>query len=461
MTAATAELELRARRAATWLGSDTGATWAWRAALVLAVPVYYFVGRHQWFNRDDWAFVLTREQMRASHGWDEWLFVPQDGHWLTLSILLFKGTMDVFGLGSYWPFLLLALISHAIAVALTRVLCRRVGVSAWTTTLLAVMLLLFGSGWHNLLFAIQVCYSLSVVCFLGQLLLADHDGPLDRRDVLGAVLGLVSVTSSGFGPIFMVGVAVLLVLRRRWLALVVGVGPQAVAYAWWTLWWARDYPTAVPTGNRAEVPAFVTRGITGTLEALVGFPAAAGLAVLGTVAVLFGGAPWRSRRVTLALAATVVVMFAGIGWQRVGLGVGSADSSRYRDVAALALAPALGLAVDRLRRLGPEFLIAGRGVLLTALVLNVGLLRSASQTFGSASRYEQRVFGLVAGSDRLAMLDPRHVPVPNSPDVNAGELALLVAEGAVTPRQPVDAAEQATLDAALTTGAPTAPMPPP
>lgn len=456
-----ARLERHGRRGYVWVASDQGAVWAWRLALLAAVPIYYFVGRHQWFNRDDWAYVLTREQMRASHGWDEWLFVPQDGHWLSASILVFKGTMDVFGLGSYWPFLLLALISHTIAVVFARLVCRRVGVSEWTTTLLAVLLLFFGSGWHNLTFAIQVCYSLSVLCFLGQLLLVDHDGPVDRRDVLGALIGLVTVSSSGFGPIFMAGVAVLLVLRRRWVALAVGVGPQALAYAWWTLAWNLESESAVPPGVRTDVPAFVKSGVTGTFEAMVGFPAMAGVAIVVTVATMFGGPAWRSRRVTLALGATVVVMFAGIGWQRVGLGVASADSSRYRDVAALVVAPAFGLAVDRARRLGPEFLTVARLGLLVAVALNLGLLRSASQTFAAASRYEQRVFGLVLGSDQLGTLDAQHIPVPNSPDVNVWELPLLAAEGAITPRQPVDAAEQATLDAALSTGAPTAPMPPP
>src|SRR5690606_17763471 len=161
-----------------------------------------------------------------------------------------------------------ALVSHAGAVVLARALCRRVGVSEWTTTLLAVTLLLFGAGWHNLTFAIQVCYSLSVVCFLGQLLLVDHAGPIDRRDVAGAALGLVGGMTSGFGPIFMVGLAVLLVLRRRWMALLVGVGPQAIAYAWWMLAWNSDAPNAVPAGDRSQVPAYVVRGVGGTFEAL-------------------------------------------------------------------------------------------------------------------------------------------------------------------------------------------------
>jgi hypothetical protein len=452
--------ELRARRAVAWAATDAGAMWAFRAALVAAVPIFYVVGRTQWFNRDDWAFVLTREQMQAVGGWS-WLLAPQDGHWLTVPILFFQAVGGVFGIDSYWPFLLLALLSHAAAVVLVRMLCRRVGVSAWTTTLLAVMLLLFGAGWHNLTFAIQVCYNLSVVCFVAQILLADHDGPVDRRDVAGAAVGLLGVMTSGFGPIFMIGVAVLLVLRRRWLALAVSVGPQAVAYLWWTLWWNQDVPAAVPPGDRSQVPAYVVRGVSATFEALVAFPALAGVAVLATLTLLFGGAPWAARRVTLALAATVVVMFAGIGWQRIGLGLHTAGASRYVDVAALVLAPAVGLSVDSARRLAPELLAAARIVLIAALVLNLGTLRSAGATFGRASRYERRVFSLVAGSEQAKSLDPNFVPVPNSPDVNLWELPQLVDEGAITPAQPADAAEQALLDETLRTGAPMPPMPGP
>lgn len=451
-------VEDRLRRAAELLGTDRGAIWSFRAALVAAVPIYYVVGRDQWFNRDDWAFILTREQMRIGSGWDNWLFGPQDGHWLTIPILLYKVVLNLFGLGSYWPFLLLALVSHAAAVLLVRRLCRRVGVSEWTTTLLAVLLLLFGSGWHNLVFAIQVCYSLSVVCFVGQILLADHDGPADRRDVLGAGLGLVGVMTSGFGPIFMAGTATLLILRRRWTALAVGVGPQALAYAWWALTWNVDAKSAVPPGDRSKVPAFVARGVTATFEAMVGFPALAGLALLSSMVCLLGGVAWASRRITLAMAATVVVMFAGIGWQRVGLGVASAGSSRYVDVAALALAPALGLAIDAGRRLAPEVRGAGLVVIGAAIVLNLGTLRSAGADFARTSRTEQLAFSLVAGSPALGTLPPEHVPVANSPDVNVADLPFLVAEQAITPRPPADEAEQRLLERALGAGIP---MPPP
>jgi hypothetical protein len=209
------------------------------------------------------------------------------------------------------------------------------------------------------------------------------------------------------------------------------------------------------------VPAFVVRGVGSTFEAMVAFPALAGVAVFLTATVLVGGVAWPARRICIALAATVIVMFAGIGWQRIGLGLFSAQSSRYVDVAALVIAPAFGLAIDRLRRFSAEAVLAARLVLIAALVVNVGTLRSAGGTFGRASRYEQRVFSLVAGSDVATTLPPQYVPVPNSPDVNIIEIPLLVAEGAITPAQPVDAAEQALLDEALRTGAPTPVMPGP
>src|SRR4029077_4092984 len=76
--------------------------------------------------------------------------------------------------------------------------------------------------------------------FIGQLLLVDHDGPLDRRDGFGVAVSLVGVSSSGFGPFFGFGVAVLLVLRRRWLAAVVAVVPQALAWMWWWHLWGAD-----------------------------------------------------------------------------------------------------------------------------------------------------------------------------------------------------------------------------
>ena len=50
-------------RGAAWrfAASDDGARWGFYLALLGAVVVLYVGGRNQWFIRDDWALLLTRD----------------------------------------------------------------------------------------------------------------------------------------------------------------------------------------------------------------------------------------------------------------------------------------------------------------------------------------------------------------------------------------------------------------
>ena len=447
-------LELRARRCVAWAASDEGAKWAFRLVLVLAVGVFWIIGRHQWFTRDDWGLILTREHVLDHEGWSTWLFDAQDGHWLAIPTLIYHVLLKTVGIHSYWPFLLTAMASHVAAVFLARTGCRRVGVTAWTTTLVCSTLLLFGSGWDNIVFAIQVCYNLSLVLFLAQLLLVDHDGPLDRRDYIGAVFGVLGMMTSGFGPIFMVGIATLLVLRRRWKALAVAIVPQALVYGWWLLTWASDDVAHKMPGDKAQVPAFVVRGITATFEGLLVFTSLAGVAILATTGfALWRGIPWTSRRLTLALATTVTVMFAAIGWERIGFGVFSAASTRYVHVAAIVIAPAFALAVDQLGRLAIDARWAGRLVLLAAFAVNVGALRTNSAQWAIASRDEKRLLELIVGSGLAAQVPPTTSVLVNSPNVHVYELPWLVEKRALQPKTPT-AADLARVRAALGLPAP-------
>ncbi len=82
--------------------------------------------------------------------------------------------------------------------------------------------------------SIQLVYNLSLLAFLVQLWLIDHDGPTDRRDAFGAVAGVVAVASSGFGPFFIIGILFFTVIRRRWRAALIATVPMGLASAWWT-----------------------------------------------------------------------------------------------------------------------------------------------------------------------------------------------------------------------------------
>ena len=426
------DLAAGTRRAVSWLTSDAGAKWALRAAVVVSLAVYYVIGRNQWFVRDDWGFVVTRNAIRTNGGWKAWLFEGQDGHWMTVPILVWRGIQNVFQLGSYWPYLIPTIALHLTAVFLIRAICRRLGVSAWTTTLVCALLLVFGSGWDNFVFAIQITYNLSLVAFLAQIVLTDHDGPANRRDFVAASLGLVGVMSSGFGPIFVVGIAILLVLRQRWSVLAVVVGPQALAIAWWFGVWGGDAVADRVPGARSQIPAFVARGVVATFEGLTAFVSLAGLGLFACLAVtLWRGHGWRVQGILLTLWATVGVLFAAIGLERIGFGVASAGSSRYVHVTGILLAPAVAVAVDQLRRIATEARVAAYALLVVSAVLNAGWLHVYSAEWAKESRNQRRVFQLTMGSGYVGQVDPQITPVDISPNITVGWLPYLLEQNAI------------------------------
>jgi hypothetical protein len=422
-----------------FVASDRGAEVAFRVALGSSVVLFYVVGRRQWFIRDDFAFLITRNLMRVQHGLAEWLLAAQDGHWMTPPILVYRLAQNLFGIDSYWPFLLPTMVVHVATVLLVRELCRRCGVSAWTTTLLCAALLAFGSGWENIVFGIQITYNLSLCAFLAVVVLVDHDGGPDRRDVLAAVVGLVGVTSSGFGPFFVAGAAVFVVLRRRgWTTLAVVVGPQALAFGLWYLTWYEDPVAARAIGPRSQAASYAARGITATFEGLMGGVAAlAGVALVAAVAVtLWSGTIAATRRLLAALWVTAVLMFLGVGLSRIGFGLESAGVSRYRYMGAMLLAPALAVAIDATVRWSANARATSRALLATAVVLNASMLHTLGAEWSNRAQSMRDTYGLIAGSGLASAVDQRVTPFEYNPDVTVFWIPWLVDEGAVTPRAP-------------------------
>lgn len=443
------DVEERLHHGARWLRSDDGARWAFWVAIVVSLPVLYLVGRHQWFTRDDWAFILTREKIHQTAGLSDMLFLPQDGHWMTIPIVVFRLTDRIFGIDSYWPYLLPTMVCHLATAVMVRKLCLRVGVRPWTAAILGAMLAVFGYGWENIVFGIQIVYNLSFLAFLVQLWLIDHDGPPNRRDALGVVAGLVSVMSSGFGPFFIVGTLCFMLMRRRWKAAAIAVGPTALAEAWWWLAWGSDPAGEKHGGSLTQLPAFVRRGFESVFEAMA-TTSLVGIALLSTLAVLL----WRRRDraahdLIFSLAVTALLIYVGLGLQRGGFGTETAASSRYVYIGAALLMPAFGIAVDQLERVASPAIWAARVMLMAAVAMNAGALRSNGDKWADTAGGERTLLELIAGSPGFATLDPNIAPLEPSPDVHVGDLPELIAEGAIHPHVPASPGEQALVDAAL------------
>jgi hypothetical protein len=443
------DVETRLRRGAVWAASDDGARWAFGALLAGSVLLLYVVGRNQWFIRDDWAFIFTRERMHQVSGLDAMLFTAQDGHWMTVPILIFRAIHAIFGTGSYWPYLLSAMVCHFGIVVMVRKLSLRVGVTQWTATILAGTLAVFGSGWENIVFAVQLTYNLSLLGFLVHLWLIDHDGPPNRRDAVGVIAGLVAVSSSGFGPFFIVGTLLFMIMRRRWRAAVIATGPTVLASAWWWLVWGQD-PAGQSSRSLTQVPAYVNRGLSAVFQGLTSTASLVGIALIATVAVaLWRGRDAAAHDLIFSLAVTATLMYIGVGLERSGFGVETAANSRYVYMGAALLVPVFGVAVDQLARLGSPVIWAGRLLLIGATAMNVGALRSNGNDWANRAIAERNVLELIAASPALSTVEGGVAPLPFSPDVRIVDIPALIADGAIHPHAATTPAEIAAVDQAL------------
>ena len=429
---------------------------------VVGLGILVWVGHDQWFFRDDWAFLFTRDRFRESGGLELMLMYPQDGHWMLWPIATFHVIRTVFGIDSYLPYLLVLFATHVGVVVLSRAWMRRLGVSAWVTTLMTGVLLLFGAGWENLLFAVQIVYNFSLVAFLAQMLLVDHDGPVDRRDYFGSGISLIGVSSSGFGPFFGFGVAVLLVLRRRWTAAAIAVIPQALAWIWWWLTWGDDPAGDAGNAGPRFVVSFVKFGFWSTFGSLNGSGIFAWSAVLLSVAMIVWPRTTAAQRAPLiALLATAAAMFAGIGARREAFGAFAAAWPRYQYVAAMLVAPGLALGLDQVRRFAAWAKWLPRLLLVFAMTRNAMWLRNGGEYWAGTAEFDRRVFSLVAGSDERFTLPPDGWMSEVSPDVQVGNLDELIDGDAITPAQPESSEDEALLAEALAAARATGVLPTP
>ena len=93
---------------------------------------------------------------------------------------------------------------------------RRVGVHPWIATAAASRSRSSARGWENIILPFQITFTGSLVFGLVFLLLVDRDGPLDRRDALGALAGLLALMCSGVGVVMVAAAGIAVVVRRGW-----------------------------------------------------------------------------------------------------------------------------------------------------------------------------------------------------------------------------------------------------
>jgi hypothetical protein len=262
---------------------------------VASIPLYLVLARHEWFFLDEWDFLADRTGGNVGD-----LLRPHVNHWTTLPIVAWRVLWSVFGLRTYTPYVVLSVLVHVAVAALTRVVMRRAGVDPWIATVVAGVLLLFGAGAQNVMYAFQITFTGALAFGLTHLLLADHDGPIDRRDWLGLLAGALGLMCSGVAVTMVAVVGLATLLRRGRRAAVFHVVPLAVLYLGWWAKYARSETDL--TGDLSSTFAFVRRGLTiafGSLGQVAAVGALVAIALLAGWVLVYRAESDVRRRATL------------------------------------------------------------------------------------------------------------------------------------------------------------------
>jgi hypothetical protein len=347
-------------------GAPSGARLSARAALlvfagilVVAFFVLLVIGRYRWFTHDEWDYLAGRD------GGDiENLLIPHNEHWSTLPIITFRVLFRLVGLHSYLPYRAVLVALHLMAAFLLRVVMRRAGVDAWIATAAAALFVFFGTGAEIVLYAVNIGFVGALVLGLTQLLLADHEGSVDRRDWLGLLAGFAALLCSSVALTMIAVVGLATLFRRGWRAALLHTVPLLVVYAGW-LRAFEDKRTAQGVGythvefsSPGQVVRFVATGMRAAFHGMGQVPGVGW--VLGAILVIgfalaWSRLDWLDRRKRLAMpgallvGALVSLSVTGIA-RAAAFGTQFARTGRYLYLFAALVLPAMAVGANALAR---------------------------------------------------------------------------------------------------------------
>jgi hypothetical protein len=434
--------------------STRAAAWVFAVVEVVAFALWVSLGRTEWFHGDDWEFLAGRTAFDLDD-----LFTDHNTHWSTVPILAFRLLWWTFGIGSYVPYLVVVVALHLTAAALLRCVMLRSAVNPWIATAAASAFAFLGVGYQNIVWAFQVGFVGALVLGLVHMLLADHDGAVDRRDWLGLAAGLGALMSAGVGVTLVGATALAVLIRRGWRPAVLHSAPLGAVYLIWWFTIARHTPhPGVQTAGVGigDLWSFTRTGLQQAFESLAQSTAVAVL--LGVLLVVGLTLAWAGRDrytlrriaalpVALAVGAVSFLVFSGYG--RVGLlGPGFARSPRYQHVVVALLLPILAVALAGLARRARFLTPVVCVLLLIGVPGNIETLADYTSSGEDAHRAYRRFILSIPRSDHSAETEPEVRPDTSHSDHTNITVGWLLA-GAASGRIPDPGPISSDLDAAI------------
>lgn len=392
------------------------ASWVHYATLLLAAVGLLYVARNQWFYFDEWDIIWPAESSRR-------FIEGHNGHWSSVPIALWSAIQYTLGLGSYLPFIGVAIAAHlAVAHLLWRVL-NRINTSPWVATSMITVFLFFGAAGENLMWAFQMGFMGAMAFGLGALVLALRPtvGPVGVAGI-AALLTLGAATAGTALPLFFVVGAVVL-YRLGWRKALVAVGVPSVIYLFWYTFIAGPNPTDVYRaktigGMLRGIPEYVAHMFIGAYDASTPVPGF-GLVVV-TAIILWVLLAIAGRALTTLVVVATGMLVSGLifasltAYSRLEIGLAGAGESRYVYAAVCYTLPAVGLLLTRLVEGAAARLFVVVALIGVVFVFNVGTL-FAQATDGAAreiNTHELISAALDLSEEYPGLIDPAARPDP-------------------------------------------------
>ncbi len=386
-------------------------------ALLTGAAVFYLIeGAQLSFYVDEWDFMLHRRGHSLATFLD-----PQNGHLVAIPVFIYKLLFNVFGVGSFAPYRIAALIISLTCASLVFALVRRRLGDGLALIATAVVLFL-GPAWEPIFATVGMIALMSLAAGLGLLLALERGSR--RGDLVAGALLMISLASFSYGPAFAIAAAVQVLLqpdrgRRIWLVIV----PSAV-YLLWLLGYGHSSIIAsdIPAAPRAMADSlgvdavsitglYRPAGIGGGPEFEMGYVAPAAVLVIALIAVALRAPSRRTPRVYSRLALAVTF------WLEVALVLGpgrSTSSSRY-------VYPGVVFLLLALAEIGSGWRLSSRrlAVLAAATALLIGFVQipnldqgaTALDNLGRFDRAELAALELARG---VAVPSFQPEPLPDS-----------------------------------------------
>jgi hypothetical protein len=389
-------------------------------ALVVGLPLLLWLGRGMTFFSDEWAFIETR----ALGDPGTWL-PPHNEHWSTLPVIVYRLLAETVGLRTYVPYLAVVIALHGLVVTLTFVAIRRSS-GPLAAVAVAILLLLYGSGFENLYWGFQTGFVGATAAGIAALL------ALDRRDERGrwgvAILLTIGLATAGVALAFCVAVAIESIVARRLRTMLVPLAIPAAIYAAWFVTFGRfgvRSGTAIGPSALVDVPSAVITGFSNAAGAISGLGPTLGIVPAIGIGLWAIVRLWRDHRLParfVGCIAGIVTLYGLIGLTRSHDFAGIIDYTRYTYISGILLLIALGslagpIRVPEERRLRLLTLVPLGGLLAAALVFNARLLLDGRDLFLLRAARTRALITVAMERPLPATTDPNRslilVPSPN------------------------------------------------